>query len=102
VKPVNCRNRTFTGIRSELHGRLQGVYCAWIAHGPCTTRQLAARAGLDILNVRPRTTELVQMGLVELVDGNGREGVYRARSQAEWEAWEGEQRSVDSGQLILI
>ena len=76
-------------------------YCEWVIHGPCTTRQLAEKSAIDILNVRPRTTDLVQIGLVEMI-GGGQEGIYRARSQAEWEAWAAAQRPALDGQIALI
>ncbi len=35
-----------------------------VRHGPMTPDEIAAKSGLDILTVRPRTSELVRMGLV--------------------------------------
>ena len=43
--------------------------------------------------VRPRVTELVQIGIVECVGERDRQGVYEAISQAEWERRESERGS---------
>jgi hypothetical protein len=48
--------------------------------GPCTTAELAEESGLNILRVRPRVTELVQLGLARLaaVQVKKTEGRYEA------------------------
>lgn len=103
MKPIDLRNATWSEIQQTLSGRLESVWFAWLAHGPATTRQLAGLSGIDILNVRPRTTDLVSVGLVKLAgDCAGREGIYRARSQAEWEAWLKTQQSQPATQLQLL
>ena len=87
MKPIDFRNATFAEIQSTVTGQRQDVYQALRSHGPCTTRELAERMGWDILSVRPRVTELVELFLVECVGGvRGREGVYRALSWAEGQA----------------
>ena len=78
MKPVDYRNETFDGLRNRLQGQRQRVYTDLKKYAPCTTRALAARGGMDILAVRPRMTELVDLGLAECIGGNGGEGVYRA------------------------
>lgn len=45
---------------------------------PLTTDAIAQRAGLPLLTVRPRVTELCQVGLAEFVDRDGHHGRYRA------------------------
>ena len=45
---------------------------------PQTTAEMAAGIGLSILSVRPRVTELCQLGFVELAGKSGREGMYSA------------------------
>ncbi len=102
INPAAVRDANWVTIRANLSAHLKAVYAAWVIHGPATTRALAIRAGIDILNVRPRTTDLAQLGLVECVGVDHGEGVYRARSQAEWEAWAASIRSLPSGQLALI
>lgn len=90
MKPIDYRDATFKDIQARLHGDRSSVLEALQIHGPTTTRHLAEAMGCDILNVRPRVTELVQLGLVELVpadpDGPKREGVYRALTLPEAEA----------------
>ena len=103
MKPVDIRNANWVSLRSSLAGRLAEVYTAWVVHGRGTTRQLADASGIDLLNVRPRTTDLVTLGLVELVDRHDGEGIYRAVSQSEWHAWHAERICAStSGQLTLI
>lgn len=45
-----------------------------------TTDAIAQRTGLPLLTVRPRVTELCQVGLAEFVDRVGHHGRYRAIS----------------------
>jgi hypothetical protein len=68
MKPIDYRNETWESIQERLSGLRQSVYQAWQAYGPGTTREVAAKAGIDILTFRPRTTELFQMGFVEVVE----------------------------------
>lgn len=103
MKPIDFRDATWESVQGSMAGRLMEVYRAWVVYGEGTTRQLAQRSGIDILNVRPRTTDLFGIGLVELVGGNAGEGIYKARNRADWESWlERERESVVSGQLNLI
>lgn len=103
MRAIDIRDATWDRVRQDLQGRLQEVYTAWVVHGPCTTRQLAERSRIDILNVRPRTTDLAGLGLVVFMDMEAGEGVYQARTQGEWESWLAAQReSVVTGQLNLI
>lgn len=72
------------------------VYLALYAGGPGTTEEIATRAGLGLLTVRPRVTELVQDGLARLVGRAGRCGVYEAVPPAEYlRAVEAEARGWD-------
>lgn len=103
MKPTDIRNTNWENLRTSLQGRLMQVYTAWVVHGQGTTRQLAAASGIDILNVRPRTTDLLGLGLVECVDTTNGEGVYRARSQQDWTAWHANYlETATTGQLSLI
>lgn len=98
MKPVDFRNETFASIQDRIAGSRGVVYAAWAKHGPCTTEQLAERSQLSILSLRPRTTELVQLGflcLAETQDTAGA-GVYRVRTQAELSAWLAEQHRIAS------
>lgn len=88
MKPIDYRNATFQDIlRQVIHLRLS-VWDALAHYGPCTTRELAKECGLDLLTVRPRVTELVQLGFAECVneDKAGHEGIYKALTTAEAEA----------------
>ena len=84
MKPVDFRNETFSEISDRVEGDRADVLDGLRAHGPCTTRQLAERMGWDILNVRPRVTELVQLGAAEICGAHGHEGEYRALLLGEW------------------
>lgn len=67
---------------------LKAVYEAWVVYGPGTTRQLAIKSGIDLLTFRPRTTDLCDLGLVELVDSErGSEGIYQAVPETKWNGW---------------
>ena len=78
MKPIDLRNATWNEVREQLAGRMLVVYEAWQKHGPGTTREIAERSGLDILTVRPRTTELYQMNFIMLLGSIGKEGIYLA------------------------
>ncbi len=79
MKPIDFRNATWQEIQGKLSGQRRLIYEAWLLHGPCTTRELAHKSGLSILTVRPRTTELFQLMLLDLTgDKDGHEGRYHA------------------------
>ena len=109
MKPVDYRDANWMELRGRLQGARQQVYGLLQTHGPCTTRALAAAAGLDVCSVRPRITELVQLGLAE-IDGEraGRarsqgEGVYRAVAlHVAEEAFAVRCREARTGQLQLF
>jgi len=86
MSPIDYRNATWDGIQNKIVGNRRAVLDALREHGPCTTRELAAAMDWDILNVRPRVTELVQIGFV--VDATSdetpaREGTYMAFTDTE-------------------
>jgi hypothetical protein len=80
MTPIDFRNETWGTVQARIVGLRLEVWLAWQRFGPGTTREVAARRGLDILMFRPRTTELFQLGFVELdpVQPKRGEGVYRA------------------------
>ena len=80
MKPIDFRNTTWEHVQEQVTDLRKDVYRALTAHGPCTTRRLAERSGIDILSVRPRVTELYQLGLAELAnpEAGGGEGIYQA------------------------
>lgn len=84
MEPIDYSKANWKDIEGHLHGKRLEVLSAWREYGPGTTREVAERAGIDILTFRPRTTELFQLGLIELTDkgetesAKGHEGTYRA------------------------
>jgi hypothetical protein len=80
MKPIDYRNETWEQVNERVDALRAVVYRAFQIHGACTTRQLAHLSGIDILTLRPRVTELYQLGLVELAnpETGGGEGVYQA------------------------
>lgn len=105
MKPIDFRNETFKQLEERLNPIRMAVYNAWLEHGPGTTRQVADRSGIDLLTLRPRTTELYQMGLVvphEIQDQRP-EGVYRVRPLGDWPAWHADEIAKHvSGQQQLL
>ena len=80
MTPIDYRNETFEMVKERglVRERL-AVYQAFAKHGPGTTRAIARASGIDILNLRPRATELYQLGFLKLLgDAAGNEGIYRA------------------------
>lgn len=109
MKSTDFRNANFEKLRESawLAGKRWEVYCAFLNHGPMTTRQAAQASGIDLLTVRPRTTELLQAGFVFEVLADGHqgttEGVYVARTREEFNAWVVAQRHDEvSGQQVLL
>jgi hypothetical protein len=80
MKPIDYRNETWEMVQARgLVDKRMRVYEAFRKHGPGTTRAVARASGIDILNLRPRATELYQLGFLKLLGGvPGNEGIYRA------------------------
>lgn len=86
MKPVDYRNETWQGIQDRLSAQRVAVWHAWQQYGPDTTRQVSRKSGIDILTLRPRTTELCQLGLVVVAEDapeHAHEGRYRALTEDE-------------------
>jgi hypothetical protein len=86
MKPTDYRNDTWNKVRENLAGRRLAVYAELSRLGPCTTRELAEQSGMDLLTIRPRVTELVQLGFAVLLPPSdpqkpGHEGTYEARTE---------------------
>lgn len=94
MKPLDFRNATYADLAERLAGQRVQVLGAWHLYGPGTTADVAAAACLSILTFRPRTTELYQLGYICLTaeQPHKGEGVYRARSAEEHQAWFATQR----------
>lgn len=90
MKPIDYRNATYHDLLQTVAGKREETLRAWRTHGPCTTEALAERSGLSILTLRPRTTELCQLGFVVLADpdteATTKGAVYRAATTAETQA----------------
>jgi hypothetical protein len=86
LRPAQLRNLTWKEVRVHVSDDMQRVHRAWAEHGPGTTREVADKSGLSLLTLRPRTTDLYQVGMVECVDRRGGQGVYAYRSETEAEA----------------
>jgi hypothetical protein len=84
--PIDIRNATWDEVLTHVSDDMLRVHRAWQEFGPGTTRQVAERAGISLLTLRPRTTELYQLGLVECVGEEKANGIYEYRSEAQAEA----------------
>jgi hypothetical protein len=105
--PSQIRDLNWHDLQSRLSGLRASVYEALRMHGPCTTRQLAAKAGLDILTVRPRVTELCQLGFASEVSLSPHssglspaEGLYRAHTFAEAAAHHAREQAIARGEGV--
>lgn len=80
MKTIDYRNESWAAVQFRVVGLRLDVWRALLRHGPCTTRELAERSGLDLLTVRPRVTELCQLDFAQIdnPEAPGHEGVYRA------------------------
>lgn len=104
MKPLDFRNETFASLKAHVSGQREAVWLAWRRYGPCTTRELAQRSGIDLLNVRPRTNELVELGFVRLAEVQPQkgEGTYRASTEGEtFDFFREQQHLAASGQTVL-
>ena len=101
---IDYRNATWADLQATVQGKRLDVLNAFRTHGPCTTRDLAEKTGMDILTIRPRTTELVDLGLVVLQgDKRGSEGIYAALSdEAALTAFQQKCADARNGQLSLL
>lgn len=115
MNPIDFRNANFEQLKGRLVKKREAVWLDWTAyeirHGTAgaTTREVCLWAGRDILQFRPRCTELFQMGLLklageaagpeagapdrksEIVNRKSKEGIYVLRTMPEWEQWHAEQ-----------
>lgn len=92
MKPIDLRNETFESLQRLIPADLRAVLDGYKKHGPCTTEELSTLTGIGLLTVRPRTTNLCDLGLVLLDEPETlrrkqeehiRCGVYRAATDAE-------------------
>ena len=80
MNPVDFSRSTYAQIEQALGALRVHVWNGLKQHGPCTTAVLSTKMEISVLTVRPRVTELVQIGLARLVPNQprGHEGVYEA------------------------
>lgn len=78
LTPAQIRDASFERRRSWICGMRQTVWTALHDHGACTTDELAFATGISILTIRPRVTELCQLGFAEICGRSEDSGVYRA------------------------
>lgn len=85
MKAIDFSRATFSEICDHIGPLRLQVWRGLQTNGPCTTSHLATALGMSILTVRPRVTELMQVGLVKLTGAarEGREGVYAAMTPTE-------------------
>jgi hypothetical protein len=76
--PAQIRDETFRNLQAGMTAKRREVLDAFRTFGPGTTWQVAQRRGISILTLRPRATDLLQMGLLELVGRNEEGGIYQA------------------------
>lgn len=93
---TDIRNATWLDVQKRVSKDMVEVHEAWQTHGPCTTRELAERSGLSLLTLRPRTTDLYQIGLVACEGKKGREGgVYKhVTHQTAAQTWQRRQLEI--------
>lgn len=76
--PTDIRKLTWDEVRDHLAGPRQVIWEWLVVLGPATTSQIAEGTSIGLLTVRPRVTELVQLGFAECIGREHREGIYRA------------------------
>ena len=95
MNPAALRNLTWQEVKTHLTADMLRVRAAWRDHGPGTTREVARRSGISILTLRPRTTDLYHLGLVDCIGRAGTSGIYQFRTAAQAraaQAWRTERR----------
>jgi DNA-binding MarR family transcriptional regulator len=100
MNPADIRDMNWEQLSERVSGLRADVHAYLLGLGPCTTRELAAKSGLDILTVRPRVTELVQLGFAEFTGAQDGEGIYRALSYTEAAARLSERQAIARGEGV--
>ncbi len=70
MKPIDYRNANWQDIRDSVSGLREAVWRAFAEWGPGTTRCISQKSGIDILTLRPRATELYQLGFLKCAEDN--------------------------------
>ena len=86
MKPIDIRDDNWARIRDNLSDLQLEVHELYRRFGPCTTRELADFAPhISLFTIRPRTTELLQLGLITFVNRKDAQGIYAAVSMEDAE-----------------
>lgn len=85
MNPGDVRNLTWQEVQNLVTGARERVFAALREGGPMTTTRIAAATGIHLLTVRPRVSELVDLGLVRCTGRSetSKEGVYEALPEHE-------------------
>lgn len=76
---ADIRDANWEDLRDRLRGERLDVHAALLRRGPSATRELAESMGRsEPTSIRPRVTELCQMGFARCVGRRGNEGIYEA------------------------
>lgn len=107
MKAIDCRAETWEEVIKRVNGLRMEVWRLLWNYGPCTTRALTFKSGsLSVLTIRPRMTELCQLGLARYVGRHKdlwtSEGVYEAVSFVEAEKAFERRKSAAAGQGMLF
>lgn len=79
----DLRTIHFNAIKATLAGKCQRVHDALGARPPCTAKELADAMQWEVTSVRPRLTQLKDVGLVETTgERRNSENVFRYVSRA--------------------
>lgn len=91
MKTTDIRRAAFEEIFAQVKDLRRVAWFLLKKHGPGTTRELSRVGGMDLLTLRPRVTELCQLGFAYLAGRAGKEGVYAARDYEQAREWLAEQ-----------
>ena len=101
MTPRDISNENWRNIQEKLQGLREQVYRGMLAVGPQTTCALSELIDIPLLTVRPRVTELCELGLAQPAGRAGRHGLYRA-IPLEQVKRDIDQQAMDACQLQLL
>ncbi len=103
MRPIDIRNETWQQVQSRLNQSLNEVWDAYKQFGSGTTEEIAKKSGITIFTLRPRTSDLFKMFLVELVGRNKDGGIYKhVPSYVAQMRYEEAQAKLNANQLQLF
>jgi predicted ArsR family transcriptional regulator len=107
MNTLRIKQLNWQQMQAQLTGNRKTIWEAMVRLKLATTRQIADATGISLLTVRPRVSELVELGFAECAGKETRkttgrtvtDGIYKARTIAQVEgAW----LHLNTGQLELI